>query len=235
MKKLFPLLLLSILKTVSATPESDMEKELPRLFQLTKDYAEYVEPMRAYANRQGFRAPYEQLAVTLHELSHLASAAHQGYFIDGTYYEPYIAPEHWPSLRNRDILPLLLAGERGPISSIYMPATPENNLGNILDEVNAYTHGMAFICRHEPQSAKRQATNLLGHLNVVEAYLRTARTRLPNEYQALLKNRYSAGAIKTITERAWVALATCGLAQSSLPNREAMVFVGALENTRSGK
>lgn len=230
--KTFTMALLSAVSiAAAASPESDLATENPKLAQLTKDYASYVKPMMEYARMQGFTAPYEQYITMIHELSHISSASHQGYFMDGVYYEPYVAPEYWPTLRNKDVAPLMLPDEKGPIYSIYMPSTPANNLGNILDEVNAYTHGMTFICKHEPQSAKRQAANLIGHLNVIEAYLRTARTRLPAEYKTLIENRLSAGALTTITQRAWAALSACGLPQGTLGSGEATNFIRAFETS----
>jgi hypothetical protein len=153
---------------------------------------------------------------------------HQGYYIDGIYYEPYVGTQHWPGLRNSDIAPLMKPHERGLIHSVYMRATPNNNLGNILDEVNAYTHVIGFVCKHEPQSAVRQIDNLVGHLHVVEAYLRVARLRAPGDYQTLLQNRFSAGALKTITERAWTALSACNWSLEQTPHHEAAFFIQSI-------
>lgn len=207
-----------------ATPIDDLKRDNPVLARLATEYANYQSGFSQYANQQGFRKPYENLATAIHETIHLASAMHAGYFIDGVYYEPYIGAEHWPSLRNRDIAPLMQSEEKGIIYSVYMRATPNNNLGNILDEVNAYTHVLGFICRHEPESAGRQAVNLIGHLHVVEAYLRVTRTNRPDEYAKLIGDRLSAGAITTITTRAWSALLACGLSAAQLPRGEADYF-----------
>ena len=223
------LLLASASGNLMASPTDDLKREAPAIYRLVSEYASYHTGFASYASQQGFRRPYENLATVAHEMIHLASAKHAGYFIDGVYYEPYIGAEHWPNLRNRDIAPLMRTEERGLIHSVYMRATPDNNLGNILDEVNAYTHVLPFVCKHEAESAPRQAQNLIGHLNVVEAYLRVARTGRPSEYATLQKNRLSSGAIVTITSRAWAALQGCGLPAAQLPNQEATYFARSLK------
>ena len=88
---------------------------------------------------------------------------------------------------------------------------------------------LPFVCKHEAESAPRQAQNLIGHLNVVEAYLRVARTGRPSEYATLQKNRLSSGAIVTITSRAWAALRGCGLPDAQMPNQEATYFARSLK------
>lgn len=228
MRSIGILLLALVSNSLAASPLNDLKEESPSVYQLVNDYSKYQAGFTAYAAQQGFRRPYEKLATVAHEMIHLASATHAGYFIDGVYYEPYIGAEHWPSLRNRDVAPLMRTEERGLIHSVYMRATPDNNLGNILDEVNAYTHVLPFVCKHEAESAPRQAQNLIGHLHVVEAYLRVARTSRPTEYAALQKNRLSSGAIVTITSRAWAALQGCGLPSAQLPNQEATYFARSL-------
>lgn len=229
MKFLVSLLLALVAGVASGNPIDDLKRENPPLARLLSQYASYQEGLEKYARQQGFREPYELYSVIIHEEIHIDSAVHQGYFIDGVYYEPYIGSEHWPSLRNRDIAPLMRPEERGVIHSVYMPSTPANNLGNILDEVNAYTHVLGFVCKHEPKSAARQANNLVGHLNVVEAYLRVARTSVRGDYDALLHNRWSAGALATITQRARSALLACGLPLAQLPRQEAAYFINAMD------
>ncbi len=216
--------------TASGTPVADLESESPQLAGLLVRYTSYHEALLKYARMQGFREPYEMWATVVHEVIHIDSAAHQGYFIEGIYYEPYVSPEHWPRLRNRDIAPLMRAEERGLIHSVYMQSTPNNNLGNILDEVNAYTHVLRFVCKHEPASTRRQANNLIGHLNVVEAYLRIARISARSDYEALLHNRLSAGAVTTLTQRAWSALLACGIPSAELATTEAADFTRAVES-----
>lgn len=223
------LILWSGVTSVAAKPIDDLQREQPVLAQLLAEYPGYQSGLEAYARQQGFRQPYENLATVVHEAIHIASAVHQGYFIDGVYYEPYISQEHWPSFHNRDIAVIMQAEEKGVIYSVYMRSTPENNMGNVLDEVNAYTHVLGFVCQHERNSVGRQATNLIGHLHLLEAYLRTTRTSRPEEYATLLKNRLSAGAIRTITTRAWDALMGCGLPAAQLPRQEAIYFVRSLK------
>jgi len=209
----------------NASPLDELRKEEPALYRLIDEYKSYHSQFYKYAMQQNFVQPYESVATVAHEIVHLASATHQGYFIDGMYYEPYVGASNWPSLRNRDIAPLMRQEERGIISSVYMRATPANNLGNILDEINAYTHVLSFVCRHEPTSVGRQVINLIGHLNVVEAYLRVTRTSRPDEYMVLLQNRLSSGAIYTITSRAWSALQNCGVPTTQQPRVEVLHFL----------
>lgn len=210
----------------NVTPTERLQADYPALHRLRIEYAAYEENFISYGKKQGFLNPYESLGTAVHELVHLASAKHYGFFIDGVYYEPYVEPAAWPSLHNEDVIPEIATAERGRIYWNYLRNTPRNNLGNILDEVNAYTHVLKFICMNEPQSCRRQADNLIGHLQVVEVYLRLTRTKRPGEYAALAKNRQSLGAIRTITGRAWDALLACGLPGVQLPRQEAAYLVG---------
>lgn len=87
---------------------------------------------------QGFRRPIENLATVAHEIIHIASAVHEGYYIDGTYYEPYLKQGR-PALNNEQVRPYLQDHERGIITNLYANNTPKTNLGNIVDEINAAT------------------------------------------------------------------------------------------------
>lgn len=195
------------------------------LSQLQVQYIDYVPTLSRYANSQGFNQPYENLATTVHELIHIASAHHSGYFIDGNYYEPYVDSRYWPALKNREVLPGIREHEKGVMVSLYMRSTPDNNLGNVLDEINAYSHVAPFVCQHESQSAEKQVRNLTGLLHIVEAYLRATKA-LPNEaYTRLVTNPVSSGALATIVTNAWRALMACGVDRRMIPQHEASAFI----------
>lgn len=210
-------------------PAEALKVGYPDLHRLYKAYEAYVPTLEQYATRQGFRMPFEHLGTVVHEIVHIASASHQGYFIHGTYYEPYVTPSAWPNLRNRDVMPNMLSAEKGIMYSVYMTSTLDNRLGNIMDEVNAYSHVAPFVCRHERESAEKQVRNLVGLLHIVEAYLRVARIVATVEYSALLSNLASAGAIVTITRNAWSALAACGVPRQMVPRSETEAFVARLQ------
>jgi hypothetical protein len=220
--------ILSAVISVASAAERDQLEHLrvddQRLYALYTKYQSMAPKLQAYTKGQGFTAPYESLATVLHEMVHIDSAVHQGFSIDGVYYEPYVSAQHWPATNNSDVAPTMLSSERGAIHSIYMRHAPKNNLGNVLDEVNAYSHVIGFVCKNEPSTAPKQIANLRGHLNVVEAYLRLLRTSRPGEYRALSINRLSAGALITITSRARAALLACGQLESEVPKVEAEYF-----------
>lgn len=211
--------------SAKADPIDELEKQEPSLYKLYVDSKQYSGPLGDYARQQGFRNPYENLGTVVHEMIHIASAMHVGFFIQGVYYEPYLRNNAWPSLKNRDIAPFLYPDEQSVISSVYLPSTPDNSVGNILDEINAYSHVAGFICRNEPQSSKKQAINLSGHLSLLGAHLRASRTRLPTEYHNLLAMRESAGAIDTIYRRSIQALAACGVLASRASDSEITYFL----------
>lgn len=201
-------------------PVDILRQQYPALYKLYRDSSRYARPLADYATRQGFRQPYENLGTVLHEMIHIASAAHDGFFIDGIYYEPYLQCGAWPSLSNADIDKYLTPQERTIISAIYLPNTPNNNLGNVLDEINAYSHVAQFICDNEPLSAEKQVRNLLGHLQLQEAYLRVVRTTSPVEYRQLAASRQSRGAMVTLNARAVQALRACGVGEVRIPAAE---------------
>lgn len=211
--------------TAGAVPADVLQVQAPSLFRLYQEYAGYQPALREYANRQGFRAPFENLATVVHEMIHIASAVHAGFFIDGVYYEPYVVKSAWPALTNSDIMGSLLPEERGVISAFYLPSTPRNTMGNILDEINAYSHVAGFVCLNEPGSGVKQVHNLAGHMLLLEAYLRQARTRLPADYIKLAASRVSRGAIETLYFRAVAALKACGAVDPQIPGRETKHFL----------
>lgn len=203
-----------------ALPVDVLRTQYPALYKLYRDNHGYAPSLAAYATRQGFRQPYEHLGTVLHEMIHITSAAHDGFFIDGIYYEPYLHRDAWPHLSNAEIDKYLTPQERTIITAIYLPNTPKNNLGNVLDEINAYSHVAKFICDNEPLSAEKQVRNLLGHLQLQEAYLRVLRTTLPVEYWQLAARRESRGAMVTLNARAVQALRACGVGEARIPVAE---------------
>lgn len=215
---------------VQLSPADVLKKQEPALYALYQEYSSYQAALGEYANRQGFRAPFEKLATTVHEEIHIASAVHRGYFIDGIYYEPYLSREAgaqapWPSLANKDVYSFVLPEEKGVIYSVYMPSTPNNHLGNVVDEINAHAHVAGFVCVNEPDSAPKQIRNLVGHLHLQEAYLRVLRLSRPAEYLNLANDRESRGAMVAISTKAWEALRRCGLTDNAIPSREMKYFM----------
>lgn len=221
------ILVLAMVGQAHAAPDpvDALKQQEPGLYRLFLESNGYAKQLAAYANQQGFRQPYENLGTTVHEMIHIASAVHAGFFIDGVYYEPYLRADAWPELKNSDVGNFLLPEERSLISSVYLPNTPKNNLGNVLDEINAYSHVAGFICRNEPASADKQVHNLAGHMFLLEAYLRAARTRLPADYMKLGASRESRGAIETLYTRAVDALKACRVPDSRIPGRETKHFL----------
>ena len=222
LKRLIFTMIVAFASSASAQtlPIDVLRTQYPALYKLYRDHSHYVLPLANYATSQGFRQPYENLATILHEMIHIASAAHDGFFIDGIYYEPYLHPDAWPRLSNAEIDKYLTPQERTIITAIYLPNTPKNNLGNVLDEINAYSHVAKFICDNEPLSAEKQVRNLLGHLQLQEAYLRVLRTTSPAEYWQLAVRRESRGAMVTLNARAVQALRACGVGAARIPAAE---------------
>lgn len=206
------------------TPQTALNQTNPALYQLYKDHHHYHQALSDYAKTQGFRRPIENLATVTHEIIHIASAVHEGYYIDGTYYEPYLKQGSWPNLTNEQVRPYLQNHERSNISNLYANNTPKNHLGNIVDEINAYTHVLPYICQHEPESKEKQIKNLTGFLHLTEAYLRTLRTALPTEYHRFTQEKEARGAYKLIMQRAWKSLNQCGVHSDTIRAQETMYF-----------
>ena len=214
---------------VSAAIADDATKALalwsPSLYRVYVAYESYHASLGGYARHQGFHGPIEQLGTVVHEIIHLDSFRHQGFFVNGSYYEPYLRAEAWPDLTNEKVAPRLLPRERGIVFDLYIRNTPRNHLGNIADEINAYGHVLPFICRHEPTSTGKQARALIGFLYIVEGYLRTLRTLIPGEYLKLAASKETRGALILIIERAWAALRQCGIWDAAIPAHEASEFI----------
>lgn len=202
--------LVAAINGATASPLDLLKQQSPDLYQLYRQGSSYVGALEQYARGQGFRNPVENLAVVTHELVHIFSAVHQGFYIKGTYYEPYLNPSSWPSMTNSELIGKILPSEMSNITSLYARNTPNNTLGNVVDELNAHSQVAEFICRNEPQSGDKQVRNIFGHLLLQEAFLRNIRIAKPAEYKSLSLSKTSRGAMFTITTNSWTALARCG-------------------------
>lgn len=181
----------------------------PGLATLYDSHSRLTATFARYAASQGFTGPIEALATIVHEEIHVASAEHQGFYVDGTYYEPYLASSAWPALRNQDLM-----GDHdiGPsLARKYLETAPGNTLGNVLDEINAYAHVAGFVCINEPATAGKQVRALRSFLALGSTYLRTTRISAPQEYMRLVSMPASVGAINLIARKAYATLARCGL------------------------
>lgn len=196
----------------AADPHALLQSSYPALSALYQRYPTHHIQLSTYALQQGFTDPVEVLAISVHELLHIDSAAHQGFNIQGTYYDPYLAPRAWPYLANRDITPHLTPDDitrLGQIHSAYLRRTPTNKLGNVLDEINAYTQTIPFICTNAPARAVPHLQALVGHLTLSNIYLRVLAAHFPDQYQRLAGHRISRGAIETIIANAYITLNAC--------------------------
>jgi len=183
------LLLLTYAPLKAATPEADLLIEAPQLAALLQQYGSYRATLEAYAVTQGFLLPYEKLATTVHEMIHVDSAAHRGYWINGSeYLRPYVTDIHaWPAITNKDVLPKLA---NDSIRNQYARNAPNNTIANCLDEINAYSHVIGFVRTHEPESLSQQVSALEGHLHMVDVYLDEIQRR---------GNRLSPDALSVVT------------------------------------
>lgn len=175
-------------------------------------YPQFQTQLTEYVYRQNFRAPAEAFASIVHELIHIDSAAHRAYFIDGAYYEPYLAPDAWPLINNKDVATYLTREQvlgLGPLHSNYLLNTPRNTLGNVIDEINAYSQTLPFICTEAPAQAPVHVRALAGHLTLADDYLGLLATRYPDQYRALAKHRTARGALETVIANGYTALNQC--------------------------
>lgn len=212
-----------------ASPAEVLKAQYPALYKLYVSNPALNGPLGDYALKQGFRKPFENLGVVIHERIHVESAAHQGFFIDGVYYEPYLNRSSWPNLTNEQVRPYMRPEEKGVIYSLYVQNTPDNHLGNVVDELNAYGHVLEFICKNEPESTEKQVRNILGFLHLQEAYLRAIRIAMPEDYKRLAYNRQSRGAVITVTDRAWKAMQVCGFTATQIPSQEVEYFAAVVK------
>lgn len=179
---------------------------------LTARYSHALPALDAYASRQGFTSSAERTATRHHELIHIDSAAHGGFAVAGTYIAPYLSPDYWPALSNRDLVPVLTSDDiyaLGPIYTSYLPSTPDNRIQNVLDELNAYTQSLPALCEADSQHALPHVKALAGHVALLDLYLRHLAGRHPDQYRQMATNRVARGALETITSNAYRTLNWC--------------------------
>lgn len=221
-------------ETAVASPVDVLAERYPSLAKLYWQGKAYAPGLEKYATMQGFNAPFEKLGTVLHELVHIYSATHAGFLIGETYYEPYLKRPSWPSLTNAQISKYVLPSEQGVIYRYYVLNTPNNHLGNVIDELNAYSQVAHFICKNEPSSAPKQLRNIVGHLQILEAYLRMLRTESPKEYEKMMDSPETASAIQTIVQNSWGGAAFCGGDAATVQGREVVSFL-MLRNRKTDK
>ncbi|WP_076466223.1 hypothetical protein [Marinobacterium stanieri] len=136
----------------------------PDLLALYRRYPHLIKPLERYAINQGFTRPIELKATILHELIHIDSLVHGGYYVDGiTYRRPYIGDPSWPETKVSDLIPTLTIDDKtelGSVYTLYMRNASQNGMANIEDELNAYQQVLPFVTALEPSSAKHQQRKL---------------------------------------------------------------------------
>ncbi|MEM8519448.1 hypothetical protein [Janthinobacterium sp. CAN_S7] len=204
------------LNTYAALPANNalvaLKRFNPGLYALQQTYASNYKQLSEYADMQGFRDPIENLATVVHELIHIDSASHQGYLIEGTHYAPYLTPAAWPTLNNSTLTAAITPTDitaLGPIYRQYILNAPNNTIANELDEINAYTQTIPFICANAPHQTAQHLRALTGHIALVDIYLRTLARSFTNQYHQLTRNQTSRGALETIIANGYTALNTC--------------------------
>lgn len=224
-RQLLWVLLLVVQGAFASSPLQILREHYPALFRLHQNYPGHHQVFENYAVQQGFAEPVERLATVIHELIHVDSAAHMGFFIDGVYYEPYVAASHWPRVNNQQLAQFTNLAGAGAVFHRYVLNTPTNHLGNVIDEINAYAHVLPFVCAHEPKNAQKQTDNLIGFLFLVENYLRVLRTVFPDEYRRLTTSREAKGAFGLVVSRAWRALQGCRVPPGNYSRTEAAQLI----------
>ena len=215
MHKFLACLLIAIANPVWATPLEDLQAFSPTLATLPAEYPQQVPQLQTYAKSQDFTDPHEQLTVVVHELIHIASAAHQGYWVRGTIYDGYTR-HYWQGLKASDVDPT--PGERNQMAAIlnnYWERNPANDMGNVVDEINAYGETVPFVCAYAPTRASRQVQPLIGHLTLLNAWLRAFRTLNHSRYVELQSTNATRGIIDLTVHQAWQTLSQCGVRQIS--------------------
>lgn len=212
----FLLSFLLVFGVAHARDEGDVKQRLqasePWLYALYAQYPQYHDKLATYAIQQGFFEPANVLVTTLHELIHIDSAAHGAYSVAGQYLAPYVSKAAWPYLNNADVSAYLSSQDIARLGLIYqgyIRATPGNRLGNVLDEINAYSQTLPFLCDEAPPQAITHIQNLIGHLALVDLYLRTLSERFPEQYRRLTMNKVSRGALETLVAAAYNTLNAC--------------------------
>lgn len=189
-----------------------LQSSYPWLHVLYQRYPQFHDRLATYAIQQGFHEPPNVLVTIVHELIHIDSAAHNAYSVGGRYLAPYVNKSAWPYLNNADVSAYLTPQDvtrLGLIYSSYIRATPSNRLGNVLDEINAYSQSLPFLCAEAPPQAVIHVQNLTGHLTLVDFYLRTLANNFPEQYRKLASNRVSRGALETLVANAYTTLNVC--------------------------
>lgn len=189
-----------------------LNRSYPNLNRLYQSYPKLHQQLSGYATMQGYQSPIENLATVVHELIHIDSNLQNGYYMNGSYYEPYMSSQQWPFLSNKDIDQNLTQSDikaLGIIHSEYLRNTPQNTLANILDEINAYTQTIPFICQNDPERSSPHLNALSGHVALVDIYLRVLASTQPEQYRKLSGNRIARGALETIVANAYKTLNQC--------------------------
>ncbi len=215
----------------SIAPTDVLQTRYPALYRLYQDYEQYHPGLERYAVMQGFRFPFEKTATEAHELIHIASYIHQGFFVDGIYYEPYLQAEAWPRLTNDEVAPTVPMAQQDNVYWLYMLKTPKNHLGNLVDEINAYGHVLPFVCENEPARAGKQIMNTIGFLRLIEHFLLYLRSRDDEQYWQLAARVESRGIFTLVVQRAWRALEGCGVAEATVPMAESLAFMAAAQGS----
>lgn len=211
--------------TIALTADELLHQSEPGLYALYKRYPQYHEVFQMYARMQKFSRPLEQLGTVVHELIHVDSLVHSGFFVEGVYYEPYLRSTAWPQLSNEQLAQHLKSEEKNSrVFWDYVLKTPKNHLGNALDELNAHTHVVPWVCQHEPASKEIQSNNLNGFLLLVNSYLRVLEEHYESQYHELLQAVESRGALTLLVSRALSARTKCATpVPDDLPNISAFL------------
>jgi hypothetical protein len=187
-----------------------LRDEIPELYLLFNKYTFLHSTLSEYAKRQHFTGSVENTAIVIHELIHIDSARKQGFYIAGQYYEPHLSRQAWPTPSNAEIQMQMTEQEKSTnIYRAYVMNTPNNHLGNVIDEINAYSQTLPFICEHEPSSAPRHLDSLQGHLSLANAWLRILENYYPADYFRLANHPDSRGALETIVSNGLKAVSKC--------------------------
>jgi hypothetical protein len=115
----------------------------------------------------------------------------------------------------------------------YLRDTPDNHLGNIVDELNAYGQTLLYASPKEKGSLKKQVSNLKGHLAVVEVYLRLLEEEYPKKYVIFTKNK-AGRVLRLMCINAWKTLAKAGVDKDDVSLDRAARFIDFVDQNRVG-
>lgn len=201
-------ILLALIATgVLATPNSPSTLP-PHLSQLYFKYPQMHAVFEKYAKAQGFQGEREQLAVIVHELIHVDSAAQGAYVIDGVGYDPYNRPSEWPNYSfvqfaesiYRSRISTLPAIADTPVFRLYVRNAPNNTLANLADELNAYGQTSDWLCRNTSLSEQvRTVQSLRDMLRVTNAYLLKLKENRIDQYHAFYHQQKPARNLLALT------------------------------------